>query len=74
MCSVCNSFKCHPSCPGAPEPKRFGVCKICKEDIVEGEEMVEIEGREYHYECLEVGHFLEMLDIPIKVAGDDLYD
>ena len=74
MCAICNSNRCHPSCPNAPEPKSYGVCKVCTENILDGEEMVEIEGKKYHLDCLEVGHFLEMLDIPIKVAGDDCYD
>ena len=73
MCSVCKSFKCHPSCPNAPEPKRYAVCKMCHEDILDGEEMVEIEGKKYHLDCLSASDVLDLLEIPITVAGEGIY-
>lgn len=72
MCEVCGRiYGHHPSCPSAPDPESYGKCKMCKEDICEGDDMVEIEGKKYHYDCLSVCDVLEMFDIPIKVAGDD---
>ena len=71
MCAVCGFFTCHPSCPNAPEPKSFGECEECRDEIYDGEEMVEIEGKTFHYDCLTVDNILEALGVRVKVAGDD---
>lgn len=72
MCEVCgNYYGCHPSCPCAPEPEVYGKCELCGEDIEEGDEMVNIEGDKYHYDCLGVRDILEIFDISVQVAGED---
>ena len=71
MCPVCKRYRCASSCPNAPEPNSSGRCAKCKDHIVDGEEMVEIEGKSYHFECLSSRDILELLDIPIEEAGDD---
>ena len=70
MCSVCNQYRCHPSCPNAPEAPRYGRCKICKDEIIFGEEIVEIDDKTLHYDCLTVTDMLEVLGVKVKYAGD----
>ena len=70
MCSVCNSFNCHPSCPNAPEPEDYGICKSCGEFIVGGEKIVDMDGDLYHYECLTVEDLLEILGYKTETAGE----
>lgn len=53
MCDICRQTPCHPCCPNAPDPVAIYTCKYCGEDIVEGDEYVEIDGDYYHEECFE---------------------
>lgn len=48
MCDICRQTPCHPCCPNAPDPVAIYTCKYCGEDIVEGDEYVEIDGDYYH--------------------------
>lgn len=71
MCSECHMHPCHPSCPNAPEPKAIYRCKHCYEGICEGDEMVEIEGKHYHLECVEdmtTKELLVLLGYEVEVA------
>lgn len=36
-----------------PEPKIVGTCECCRDDICEGDEIVEFEGAQYHKDCFE---------------------
>ena len=74
MCAMCRTYPCNSSCPNAPDPAVKGRCKICKEDIVVGDEMVEIEGVKFHYDCLTVDDVLKVLGVKAEVVGDDWYD
>lgn len=51
MCSICGVTPCLTGCPNAPLPKVVCQCKFCKEDIVDGDEMVELDGESYHEDC-----------------------
>ena len=74
MCSVCERIHCHPSCPNAPEPKSYGKCDMCGDNILYGDKVVEIEGGTFHLDCLSVTDVLELIEVPIKEAGDGFYD
>ena len=76
MCSVCRSFKCHPSCPNADAqaPVSVGTCEYCENDIMTGDEIVKVDGYLYHYRCLSglTGkELLDVLDISVKIAESD---
>ena len=73
MCAICNSYPCRPACPNADEPETFGKCKYCKESIFKGEEIVDIDGEIYHYDCLcelPLRKVLELLEVEVEEAGD----
>lgn len=54
MCAICGQTFCPSSCPNADEATPVYTCKYCGEDIVDGEEYVEIDGDYYHlYDCIE---------------------
>lgn len=36
-----------------PEPKVISTCEFCGEDILEGDEIVEFDGVEYHRDCFD---------------------
>ena len=71
MCSMCGRVFCAPSCPNADEQEVFGRCDVCGDDILSGEEFVNIEGDKIHHACLTIADLLEMLDVAVEVAGDD---
>ena len=63
MCQICHQFICPPSCPNAEYTvHRIGRCARCREDILEGEEAISIEGVLYHTECLEDMTLEELLE------------
>ena len=72
MCSECHMHPCHPRCPNADEPKAMFKCKYCGEDIVEGDEYVEIDGDYYHRDdCIEdvaLGLLYEKCGLVTEVA------
>lgn len=70
MCAMCRSYPCVPACPNAPEPRTYGVCKICKEEILGWEEVADIDGNLCHYDCLSVSELLKIFEIEVKEAGD----
>lgn len=51
MCDICQHNPCLSRCPNAPEPAKVYRCEFCGEDIVEGEEYIEIGGNYYHEDC-----------------------
>lgn len=63
MCKLCMSYPCDNRCPNAPEPKAVEHCAYCKDGIFEGEEMVEIDGRFYHVDCIAEMSTTELLNI-----------
>lgn len=50
MCDVCHMTPCHPRCPNAPDMPKVHTCKYCGEDIVAGDEYLEVDGDYYHLE------------------------
>lgn len=73
MCAECRKYPCAATCPNAPEPESVGKCKLCGEDIVEGEEMVDYYGDLFHFECLRFAgtrEVLELFDVAVVKAGD----
>ena len=63
MCSICGFSICPSSCPNTPEPRAVGICDSCGEDILEGDEYVEIGTEEYHKGCLEDNALPMLLDL-----------
>lgn len=53
MCQLCRSYPCNPSCPNAPAPPAFGRCKWCKDEILAGDEYVDLDGDYYHVDCFD---------------------
>lgn len=68
MCAECHSYPCHPRCPNAPEPKHVYECESCEEGICYGDDFVEIDGKCYHVDCLDVEDLLKMMGIDIMTA------
>lgn len=53
MNRICRAAVYTPRSPESMDPPRVYRCKHCREDIVQGEEYVELEGEFYHQECFE---------------------
>ena len=51
MCDICQHSPCLSRCPNAPEPEKVYQCEHCGEDIIEGEEYIEIYDNYYHLDC-----------------------
>ncbi len=62
MCIQCGMTPCHRGCSNAQDPPKVYHCKYCGEDIVEGEEYVELEGEHYHQECFEDNAVLILME------------
>jgi hypothetical protein len=62
-------------CPNAPEPIAIYTCSCCGEGITLGEKFVEINGEDYHYDCVvhsyTVDEILELVGIDVLEA--DVY-
>ena len=74
MCYGCRKIVCDSRCPDAPEPKTIGKCKECGNGIQLGEEYAEIDGRKYHYDCLDyfsTRQWLELFDIDVETAEEE---
>ena len=52
MCKECGRFVCSSGCPNAPEPPKFGECKVCGADIFEGDDYYEIDGEYWCEPCV----------------------
>lgn len=77
MCSECLQTPCDPRCPNAePTPREpVATCGICNDDIFAGDDVVEIDGSLYHYDCLEKLPLTELLDmcgvyVDVAIADD----
>jgi hypothetical protein len=44
---------CDPRCPNAPEPPSVFVCSGCGDNIVDGEEYVELCGEQWCMDCVD---------------------
>lgn len=62
MCAICQHSKCVPRCPNY-EPAKVYHCDDCREDICEGEEYVEINGKYIHLECLKGKSLTELIEL-----------
>ena len=72
MCQECKQYPCHPRCPNAPGPSPLFKCEDCNDGIIAGEEYVSIDGKYYHFECLEsrcTKELIELLGCEVKEAG-----
>ena len=73
-CPYCRQAPHHPRCPLAPEPKSYGKCEICGEDIYEGDEYIENDCNEYvHSGCPSVRELAKFLGYEIKVMKGENY-
>lgn len=56
MCDYCRGLHCHPMCPNFDHGFPVAECKVCKDDIYDGEECFVgwISGEKYifHPDCL----------------------
>lgn len=68
MCDICNRSPCHPRCPNYVSPKSSYYCSICGDPILNEEEYVINEDRDYrHYECFcGMRDLLEWLGYDVK--------
>ena len=74
MCSECHCWPHLPGCPNAPEPKTIFTCKYCGEGIIAGDEYAEIDGVQYHTECLEdmtIYSLLDMFGVVVETAEEE---
>ena len=53
MCDVCRKTPCDPRCPHAPDPPSVFVCSGCGDDILEGDEYVELMGEQWCMSCID---------------------
>ena len=70
MCAICQHSECVPRCPNYTPAKVYR-CDDCHEDICEGEEYVDINGKHIHLDCLEgksMKDVLKLFDCNISVA------
>lgn len=42
MCEMCLQNPCHPRCPHAPDPPKYGECENCGVTIYDGDECYKI--------------------------------
>ena len=68
MCSECMSNPCHPRCPNAQEPEHVYECEFCDSGIIYGDDFVEIDGKYYHVDCLDVDELLKLMDVDVQIA------
>ena len=52
MCKECLQTPCHPRCPNADGPEVFGECDGCGNEIYDGDEYYEIDGKIYCEDCI----------------------
>lgn len=53
-------------------PGTVAICQCCKEAIISGEEYANVNGENFHTECLadvSVSEILDLLDVPVRTAG-----
>lgn len=77
MCEICRQSPCHSQCPNADPPPRVHTCSQCREDIVVGDEFVELDGGYYHLECLEdmtAKEIIELCGYSCKTAEEYVPD
>ena len=70
MCDICRCNPCASACPNGPDVKEYGICQMCKNEIIDGDDYIEVDGKLYHLECLGVCDLLDILDIRIMEAGE----
>ena len=68
MCAECLRTPCDPRCPNAPEQEHIYECENCDGGIIPGDDFVEINGKYYHVDCLDVEELLELLEIDVETA------
>ena len=52
MCDICRHNPCDPRCPNAPDPPSVFVCSGCGDDILEGDDYVELMGEQWCRDCI----------------------
>lgn len=62
MCEICRSSVCVAGCPNK-EDKSVYVCSHCTEDILEGEQYIEVSDEKVCLNCLEQESVTELLNI-----------
>lgn len=73
MCEYCKTTPHHPRCPLVDYPKSDISCDCCKEDIVQGEEYIEVNSKYYHLVCIEssgTDELLEIFNCEVKTKED----
>lgn len=63
-CENCTTWHapCSTNCPNYV-PQVVGKCTACHEDLCEGEDFVEIDGKQYHLDCVESMTTTELLEL-----------
>lgn len=68
MCDICRHWPHDPRCPMAPDPEHIFECENCDGGIIDGDDFVEINGKYYHVDCLDVEELLELMGIDVQTA------
>ncbi len=77
MCEICRSSVCVAGCPNKEDEPVY-VCSHCNEDILEGEQYIEVGDNKVCLNCLEQESTTELLNIlgfSIEIArkADDYF-
>lgn len=69
MCCYCLQSPCPPGCPNYDPPSN-GTCAACGDFLPIKSRIVNIDGKKYHYDCVNEMTFSEVLEL----AGIDTTD
>ena len=76
MCEICRQMPCHPRCPNYdPSPWTVYKCAWCGEGILDGEEYIETNKGQIHYDCVSemtTRELLKELDVEVETASLDI--
>lgn len=73
MCSYCLQFRCPPGCPNY-DPPSSGTCAECGEPLPIGSRIVNLDGKTYHYDCVDEMSFSDILELSGIDSTDKLLD
>lgn len=69
MCDICRKIPCDNRCPNVADPRKIGICSICKEDILIGWDYYEFDETLVCDNCI-----FEHCNQFKKIAGDEYYE
>lgn len=53
MCDICLRNPCHPRCPNAADPPAVFICSGCGDNILDGDEFLELCGEQWCMNCVD---------------------